>query len=89
MMNSRDGFTGPVNLGNPGEYSMLQLAQFIIRLTDSKSKLSYMPLPQDDPVQRKPEVSVARDELEWTPTIDLEDGLSKTIQYFKNKLAKD
>jgi UDP-glucuronate decarboxylase len=83
MMNSRDGFTGPVNLGNPGEFTMLELAENIIRLTDSKSKIVYMPLPQDDPTQRKPDISLAKKELDWEPTIKLEEGLIKTIDYFR------
>jgi len=84
MMNSRDGFTGPVNLGNPGEFTMLELAQLIIELTDSKSKLIYMPLPQDDPTQRKPTIELAKKELGWQPTIPLQEGLKRTIEYFKN-----
>ena len=83
MMNSRDGFTGPVNLGNPGEFTMLQLAETIIRLTDSKSKIVYKPLPQDDPMQRKPIIDLAKQELDWEPKVQLEDGLVKTIEYFK------
>ena len=84
MMNSRDGFTGPVNLGNPGEFTMLELAQKVIDLTGSKSKIVYMPLPQDDPTQRKPVIDLAKKELNWEPTIPLEEGLKKTIEYFKN-----
>ena len=83
MMNSRDGFTGPVNLGNPGEFTMRQLADMVIELTGSKSKLVYMPLPSDDPTQRKPVIDLARKELSWQPTIKLEDGLKKTIEYFR------
>ncbi len=83
MMNSRDGFTGPVNLGNPGEFTMRQLADMVIELTGSKSKLVYMPLPSDDPTQRKPIIDLARKELSWQPTIKLEDGLKKTIEYFR------
>ena len=84
MMNSRDGFTGPVNLGNPGEFTMLQLAEKVIELTGSKSKIIYMPLPQDDPTQRKPVIDLAKKELGWEPTIPLEEGLKKTIEYFKS-----
>ena len=84
MMNSRDGFTGPVNLGNPGEFTMLQLAELVIELTGSSSKIVYMPLPQDDPTQRKPVIELAKKELDWEPTIKLEDGLVKTIEYFKS-----
>ena len=83
MMNSRDGFTGPVNLGNPGEFTMLELAETIIRLTDSKSKIVHMPLPQDDPTQRKPVIDLAEKELDWKPQVKLEEGLIKTIDYFK------
>lgn len=83
MMNSRDGFMGPVNLGNPGEFTMKQLAEMVINLTGSKSKLVYMPLPSDDPTQRKPVIELAKKELSWEPSIKLEDGLVKTIEYFK------
>ena len=83
MMNSRDGFTGPVNLGNPGEFTMKQLADIVIELTHSSSKIVYMPLPSDDPTQRKPIIDLAQKELSWQPTIKLEDGLKKTIEYFK------
>ncbi len=86
MMNSRDGFTGPVNLGNPGEFTMLQLAEKVIELTGSKSKIIYLPLPQDDPTQRKPIIDLAKKELGWEPTIPLEEGLKKTINYFRNSL---
>ena len=86
MMNSRDGFTGPVNLGNPGEFTMLELAKKVIELTGSKSKIIYLPLPQDDPTQRKPVIDLAKKELGWEPTIPLEEGLKKTIEYFKKQL---
>lgn len=82
MMNC-DGFTGPVNIGNPGEFTMLELAQKIIELTDSKSKLVYLPLPSDDPTQRKPLIDLAQKKLGWQPTVPLEEGLKKTIEYFK------
>ena len=85
MMNSRDGFTGPVNLGNPGEFTMLQLAETIIRLTGSISKIVYKPLPQDDPMQRKPIIDLAKQELGWEPRVQLEEGLLKTIEYFRNR----
>ena len=88
MMNSREDFTGPVNLGNPGEFTMLELAQKVIELTGSKSKIVFMPLPQDDPTQRKPVIDLAKKELNWQPTINLEEGLKKTIEYFKNELGK-
>lgn len=84
LMNSDDSFTGPVNIGNPGEFTMLELAQKIIDLTGSSSKLIFMPLPQDDPLQRQPDISLAKKELNWEPTIALEEGLKKTIEYFKS-----
>jgi UDP-glucuronate decarboxylase len=83
MMASPDEFIGPVNIGNPGEYTILELAQEIIRLTNSKSKLVNLPLPEDDPIQRKPDISLAQEQLNWNPTISLETGLIKTISYFK------
>ena len=86
MMNSRDGFTGPVNLGNPGEFTMLELAKKVIELTGSKSNIIYLPLPQDDPTQRKPVIELAKKELGWEPTIPLEEGLKKTIGYFKKTM---
>lgn len=84
MMNSRGGFRGPVNLGNPGEFTMLQLAEAVVRLTASKSRIVYLPLPQDDPLQRKPVIDLAKQELDWEPTVPLEEGLLKTIEYFKS-----
>ena len=86
MMNSRKGFTGPVNLGNPGEFTMLELAQKVIELTGSKSKIVHLPLPQDDPTQRRPIIDLAKKELDWAPTIPLEEGLKKTIEYFKENI---
>jgi len=88
MMDSRDDFTGPVNLGNPGKFTILQLAEKIIEMTGSKSKIVYQPLPQDDPMQRKPVIELAKKELNWQPTIQLDDGLKKTIAYF-DQLLKD
>ena len=85
MMNSREGFTGPVNLGNPEEFTMLELAEKVLALTGSKSKIVYRPLPQDDPVQRKPVIDLARKELDWKPKIVLEEGLKKTISYFEKE----
>ena len=85
MMNS-ENFTGPVNLGNPGEFTMLELAQKVLELTGSHSKLVYMPLPGDDPTQRKPVIALAKEKLDWEPTIALEVGLKKTIEYFKGVL---
>lgn len=85
MMNGPEGFTGPVNIGNPGEYTMLELAQKIIQLTNSSSKLIFMPLPQDDPKQRQPDINLANKKLSWQPKILLVNGLEKTIEYFKSK----
>ena len=86
MMNSRDGFTGPVNLGNPGEFTMLELAEKVIELTGSKSKIIHQPLPADDPTQRKPVIDLAKKELGWKPKIKLDDGLLKTMDYFKKEV---
>ena len=83
MMNGPDDFIGPVNLGNPHEFSMLQLAEVITRLTGSRSKIIFKPLPQDDPLQRCPDIDLAREKLDWEPKIDLEEGLRRTIEYFK------
>lgn len=82
MMNC-EGFVGPVNIGNPGEFTMLELAQKIITMTESKSKLVFEPLPSDDPAQRQPVIDLAKEKLGWNPTIDLNVGLEKTIAYFK------
>jgi len=86
LMNSSDDFTGPVNLGNSGEFSMLELAEKVIKLTGSKSKIVFNPLPQDDPMQRKPDISLARETLGWEPKVPLEEGLKKAIEYFKGLL---
>jgi putative dNTP-hexose dehydratase-epimerase len=87
MMATGDDFTGPVNTGNPGEFTMLELAEKVISMTGSKSKLVFMPLPSDDPKQRKPDISLAYEKLGgWQPSIKLEDGLAKTIAYFKDIL---
>lgn len=83
LMNSRAEFTGPVNIGNPGEFTIRQLAELIIKLTGSSSRLVFQPLPSDDPLQRKPVIDLAEKELEWKPTVPLEEGLQKTIEYFK------
>ncbi|MEI7491750.1 MAG: UDP-glucuronic acid decarboxylase family protein [Bacteroidota bacterium] len=83
LMNSREDFTGPVNIGNPGEFTMIELAEKVLKLTGSKSKLVHMPLPTDDPLQRKPDITLAKKELGWEPTIPLEEGLKRTIEYFK------
>ncbi|MEA1949947.1 MAG: GDP-mannose 4,6-dehydratase, partial [Planctomycetota bacterium] len=84
MMNGPDDFIGPVNLGNPGEFSMLELAELILKLTGSKSKISHRPLPPDDPAHRRPDITLAREKLNWQPTVELEDGLAKTIEWFKS-----
>jgi len=84
LMNSEKGFWGPVNIGNPGEFTMLELAEKIIELTNSSSKLVFLPLPQDDPMQRQPDITLAKEKLHgWEPKIPLEKGLIKTIDYFK------
>lgn len=84
LMNSRDGFTGPVNIGNPVEFTMLELAEQVIKLTNTKSKIIFQPLPQDDPLQRQPIIDLAKKELSWEPHIKLEEGLKKTIAYFQS-----
>ncbi len=87
MMATDDSFTGPVNMGNPGEFTMLELAQKVIDMTGSSSKLIFEPLPSDDPRQRKPDITLAKEVLGgWQPTIDLESGLARTIAYFENQL---
>lgn len=86
MMGSREDFVGPVNLGNPVEFTILDLAKKIIKLTNSKSKIIYKPLPEDDPKQRQPNIKLAHKELKWVPQIQLEEGLKKTISYFDRLL---
>jgi len=86
MMNSSKGFTGPVNIGNPNEKTILELAELIIDMTGSKSKIINKDLPKDDPIRRQPDISLAGKELKWKPRIELEDGLKETIKYFKNIL---
>lgn len=83
MMESERGFTGPVNMGNPGEFTMLELAENVLRLVGGKSKITFYPLPTDDPKQRKPDITLAKDKLGWEPRVCLEDGLKETIVYFK------
>jgi UDP-glucuronate decarboxylase len=83
LMDTSPDFTGPVNIGNPVEFTMLELAEAVLKLTGSNSKLTYLPLPQDDPKQRRPDISLAQAKLSWTPKISLEDGLKETIEYFK------
>ena len=83
MMNNNEGFIGPVNLGNPGEFTMKQLAELVLELTGSTSKIVYLPRPSDDPTQRRPDIALAREKLKWEPKVPLRDGLAKTIEYFK------
>lgn len=83
MMETEDDFTGPVNLGNPNEFSIQELAEKIIAMTGSSSKIVFKSLPNDDPKQRQPDITLARKKLGWEPTIELEDGLSRMIEYFK------
>ncbi|HUI33097.1 MAG: SDR family oxidoreductase [Dysgonamonadaceae bacterium] len=89
MMATSKDFIGPVNIGNPNEFTILELAETIIRLTNSKSKLVFNSLPKDDPQQRKPDISLAREKLDWSPKIELEEGLKKTIEYFDEILKRD
>jgi UDP-glucuronate decarboxylase len=86
LMNTAPGFTGPVNLGNPGEFTMLELAETVLRLVGGKSRLAFHPLPVDDPKQRQPDIALARAELAWEPKVMLEDGLVETIAYFRGAL---
>lgn len=86
MMDTEKSFIGPINIGNPHEFTILQLAEQVILQTGSKSKIKFLPLPQDDPQQRKPDIELAKKSLDWSPTVQLEEGLSKTIAYFKTCL---
>jgi UDP-glucuronate decarboxylase len=83
LMDSADDVTGPINIGNPGEFSMRELADKVIAITGSKSEVSYLPLPQDDPRQRRPDIGLAQEKLGWAPTIALDEGLERTIAYFR------
>jgi UDP-glucuronate decarboxylase len=83
LMNTGDDFIGPINIGNPGEFTILELAEKVLRLTGSRSRLVFLPLPADDPMQRQPDISLAKKVLNWEPQVPLEEGLVKTIQYFK------
>jgi len=83
MMDGPDDFVGPVNLGNPGEFSILELAEMTVKMTGSRSKIIFKPLPQDDPLQRQPDITLAREHLEWEPEVGLEEGLVRTIEYFR------
>jgi UDP-glucuronate decarboxylase len=87
LMDTPDDFTGPVNLGNPEEYTMIELAESVIRLTKSRSKLTFRPLPSDDPRQRRPDITLAKTTLGWNPKVPLEDGLTETINYFRALLS--
>jgi UDP-glucuronate decarboxylase len=87
MMDSDRDFTGPVNMGNPGEFTILELAEKVLRLVGGKSKLSFLPLPMDDPKQRQPDISLAKEKLGWEPKVMLEDGLKETIAYFHKLLS--
>jgi UDP-glucuronate decarboxylase len=87
MMDTEKGFTGPVNIGNPNEFTMLELANLVLELTNSKSELRFDPLPADDPKQRQPDISLAREKLSWEPTTQLRDGLIKTIAYFDGLIS--
>jgi UDP-glucuronate decarboxylase len=88
-MMDQNNFIGPVNIGNPDEFTILDLAERVIELTNSRSKIQFLPLPQDDPTQRRPDISLAREKLNWEPTVKLEEGLKKTIQYFDEVLSED
>ena len=88
LMDSPDDVTGPINVGNPGEFTMIELAENVLRLTGSRSKLVRMPLPADDPKQRKPDITKAKNVLGWEPKVQLEDGLKETIAYFKKLLEE-
>lgn len=89
LMDSKEGFTGPVNIGNPGEFTMLQLAEKVIELTKTDSKIVYRPLPSDDPLQRCPDITLAKKELGWEPAVALQEGLEKTIAYFSAQLGEE
>ncbi|MBI3399621.1 MAG: SDR family oxidoreductase [Deltaproteobacteria bacterium] len=88
MMNQED-FIGPANLGNPDEYTILDFAKKVKDFTGTKSKIIFKPLPQDDPMQRRPDITLAKEKLDWKPQVSLDEGLSKTVEYFKNRLKKD
>jgi UDP-glucuronate decarboxylase len=87
LMATGDDFTGPVNIGNPGEFTIRELAEKVLAKTGSKSKLVFRPLPSDDPVRRCPDISLARAKLDWAPTVPLDAGLDRTIEYFKGAIA--
>jgi UDP-glucuronate decarboxylase len=87
MMNAPDNFIGPVNIGNPNEFSIRELASLVISLTGSTSKIVHLPLPQDDPLQRQPNIDLAKEQLGWEPKIQLREGLERTIEYFKENIV--
>ena len=89
MDQTPDTFTGPLNLGNPGEFTILELAETVRTLTGSRSSIVFQPLPSDDPVQRKPDITLAKERLGWAPKVDLDEGLMKTIGYFEALLSRD
>ena len=89
MINTKSDITGPINLGNPNEFTMLELAEKVIKLTESKSKLEFKALPSDDPKQRKPDITLAQSKLNWNPRIELEEGLQKTIEDFKLRMSRE
>ena len=87
MMSSGDEVTGPINLGNPGEFTIAQLAELVIEQTGTTGGISYFPLPQDDPVRRQPDITRAKESLGWAPTIPLAEGLTRTIEFFRSTLS--
>jgi UDP-glucuronate decarboxylase len=89
LMNTHDNLTGPINLGNPNEFTIRQLAEIVIELTGSRSELTFLPLPSDDPRQRQPDISLAREKLDWEPDTVLRDGLVSTIKYFDGLLQSE
>jgi len=84
MMNSEEGFTGPVNIGNPGEFTIMQLAELVMEAAGNTCTVSHKPLPADDPLQRQPDIALAKEKLDWEPTVPLRDGLKKTVEWFKS-----
>lgn len=87
MMNSPNDVTGPINVGNPNEFTMLELAEHVVRLVGNRSEIIFRPLPQDDPRQRKPDIALAKCTLDWAPRVQLEEGLDRTIAYFRKLLG--
>jgi UDP-glucuronate decarboxylase len=86
LMESPADFIGPVNIGNPGEFTMIELAEMVLRLAGGSSTINFLPLPEDDPKQRQPDITLAREKLGWQPTVALEDGLKETVAYFRRCL---